>query len=72
MAVCYNKKIMKSRVLTKGQQDLIKLSKAMTPQQRLVAFLNHSRLVYRLYQAGKRHRLKFKGSGATPKITSEQ
>jgi hypothetical protein len=63
---------MKSHVLTKDQQDLIKLSKAMTPQERLIAFLNHSRLGHRLYREGKQHRLKPQGSGSNPKITSEQ
>ena len=64
---------MKSRVLTKDQQDLIKLSKAMTPQERLIAFLNHSRLVHKFYRAGEQRRFnKPQCSRSNPKITSEQ
>ena len=44
---------MKSKILAEDHQDLIKLSQAMTPEERLLAFYNHSRLVHQLYQAGE-------------------
>lgn len=43
---------MESSILKKDHADLILLYKMMTPEERLVAFLNHSRLVHIFYQAG--------------------
>ncbi len=43
-----------SNVLKKNREAMIKMYQKMTPEQRLVAFLNHSRLVHKLYQAGQK------------------
>ena len=47
---------MESKVLQQDHQDLVTLCKGMTPEERLVAFFNHSRLVNEVYQAGVSHR----------------
>ena len=47
----------KSDILQKDRDSLVLLSKRMTPEERLVAFFHHSRLVHQLYQAGVRYRL---------------
>lgn len=47
---------MKSNVLIKDQESLIGLYKTMKPEQRLIAFFNHSRLIHQLYRAGKTFR----------------
>ena len=44
---------MKSDVLKKDYAALVGLSKKMKPEERLVAFFNHSRLIHRLYISGK-------------------
>jgi len=61
---------MKSTILLKDQQALIRLHKTMTPAQRLVAFLNHSRLIARLHQAGKATRKRALPLKARSKIIS--
>jgi len=47
---------MKSNAITQDREALLRLSKAMTPKERLVAFFKHSRLVCRLSLAGKLRR----------------
>ena len=47
-----------SNVLRKDNEALIELYKTMKPEQRLVAFFNHSRLIYKFYQVGKVFRQK--------------
>jgi len=47
---------MKSNILTRDYQALIGLYRKMSPEKRLVAFFNHSRLIHKLYQAGKAFR----------------
>ena len=47
---------MKSSIIEKDHQALTKLCQAMTPEERLIAFLNHSRLIQRLYHTGKKQR----------------
>ena len=47
---------MLSDILKKDRAALIRLSKAMKPEERLVAFLNHSRLIHQIHQAGKAFR----------------
>jgi hypothetical protein len=47
---------MKSKTLEKDRQDLITLARQMTPEERLVAYVNHCRQVGRLHQAGVRSR----------------
>ena len=53
---------MKSKILQKDQDDLIKLSQKMTPEERLVAFFNHSHLMSKIQKAGQRARFKRKKS----------
>lgn len=37
-------------------EEAVRLSKRLTPEERLVAFFNHSRLISQIYQAGVRYR----------------
>ncbi len=46
----------KSEILQQDYDGLVLLSKRMTPEERLVAFFHHSRLIHQLYQAGARYR----------------
>ncbi len=57
---------MKSDILRQEHKALISAAKAMTPQERLVAFVNHSALISRFYEAGKKFRL-LKSSAAVQK-----
>lgn len=43
---------MKSKIIQEDREDLIRLCKAMTPEERLVAFYNHSRLICAVNQKG--------------------
>jgi hypothetical protein len=47
---------MKSKIATAGKRALLVQARRLTPEQRLEAFLVHSRLVTELYRAGQRHR----------------
>ena len=47
---------MKSKILQKEKDELVKLYKSMSPEQRLAAFFNHSFLMYHLAQAGISYR----------------
>jgi hypothetical protein len=47
---------MKSKIATASKRDLLVQVRRLTPEQRLEAFLVHSRLVTELYHAGQRHR----------------
>ena len=42
-----------SGTLRKDHAALVELYKAMKPEERLIAFLNHSRLIHKVYQAGR-------------------
>ena len=42
-----------SGTLRKDRATLVELSKAMTSEERLIAFFNHSRLIHKVYQAGR-------------------
>lgn len=54
---------MKSSKISEIQNDLnIKICKAMKPEERLVAFVNHSRLVMQMYQAGVNFRVGLKNA----------
>ena len=44
---------MKSRLADQARQEQAELIRGMSPEQRLRAFMNHSRLVYELYAAGQ-------------------
>jgi|GEM_PF-2056530 len=61
---------MTSDILKKDHEALIRLHKAMTPEQRLVAFLNHSRLIHQLYRAGNALRKRLASSKTYPKKIS--
>ena len=43
---------MKSKIIQQDHDDLVRLSKSMTPQERLVAFFNHLRLMAEVHQKG--------------------
>lgn len=45
-----------SKILREDWKDLIRLAKRMSPEQRLVAFSNHSQLIGQIYQAGVSYR----------------
>lgn len=49
---------MKSNILKQGYEALIKINKAITPQERLTAFYQHSRLMNQLARAGEKARKK--------------
>jgi len=42
---------MKSKILAEDRKDLVKLSRSLSPQQRLLAFLNHNQLLAQLSKA---------------------
>jgi hypothetical protein len=44
---------MLSGTLRKDHAALVELYKAMKPEERLIAFFNHSRLIHKVYQAGR-------------------
>jgi hypothetical protein len=48
--------VMRSKITRKDNEDLVKLCQSMKPGERLVAFLNHSRLIHRLHKAGQSSR----------------
>lgn len=50
--------MMKSKISEIQYNHNIKICKAMKPEERLIAFVNHSRLVMQMYQAGVDFRLK--------------
>ncbi len=54
----------KSKILEKDREALVRLSKRLTPEQRLRAHLRHSQLISQIYQAGVRYRL---GRSASPR-----
>ncbi len=41
-----------SPLLRKGHEEMIALYKRMKPEEKLMAFFNHSQLMNQLYQAG--------------------
>lgn len=47
-----------SKLMQRDREDLIRIAKRMMPEERLVAFFNHSRLLTRMYLAGVRYRAK--------------
>ena len=48
----------KSEILQRSRDDTIALCKRMKPEERLLAFYHHSRLIHQIYQAGVRYRKK--------------
>jgi hypothetical protein len=49
-------KLLQRRLGQEVDQDLLAATQRLTPEQRLDAFLTHSRLMMELYQAGRRAR----------------
>jgi hypothetical protein len=47
---------MESKLAKQAKLDLVALTQSMTPEQRLEAFLAHSRLMTELYLAGEQIR----------------
>jgi hypothetical protein len=47
---------MESRLARELAQELIAAMQRLTPEERLQAFLSHSRFMSELYEAGRRHR----------------
>ncbi len=45
-----------SQILKRDREEIVLLCKRMKPEARLVAFLQHSQLVHRMYQAGLDYR----------------
>ena len=46
----------KSEVLQKDREDMMLLYKRMKPEEKLVAYWQHSQLIYQMYQAGLDYR----------------
>lgn len=53
---------MKSKISEIQNGHNIKICKSMKPEDRLIAFVNHSRLVMQIYQAGVDFRVRSKNS----------
>lgn len=47
----------RSKIAEEDREALLRRSQRMKPEERLVAYLWHSQLLHRLYQAGLRHRM---------------
>ena len=47
-----------SEILRKDRDGILLISKRMTPEQRVVAFFNHSQFVNQIYLAGLDYRAK--------------
>lgn len=47
----------RSAIIQQDYEDMVRRSRRMTPEERLVAFFHHSQLIHQLYQAGARYRL---------------
>lgn len=45
-----------SSILQKDREEAVALSKRLTPEERLVAYYHHSRLMAQMYRAGAYHR----------------
>ena len=47
-----------SAMMRRDREELIRRARRMTPEERLVAFVRHSRLMTEMYRAGVRYRAK--------------
>jgi len=45
---------MRSRIAEEAERELVEATQRLTPEQRVHAFLRHSRLLMQLHEAGKR------------------
>jgi hypothetical protein len=54
---------MRSKLADESRKALITEAKRLTPEERLRAFVRHSKLVTELHNAGKKARSKPRGSG---------
>ncbi len=57
---------MKSKIMSDTQKELINHCRQMTPEQRLEAFVTHSRLMTEIYLSGQKHRNKTKQETKKP------
>jgi len=48
-----------SNILKRGHEEIVLLCKSMRPEERLVAYFEHSQLVHQMYQAGVNYRSAF-------------
>ena len=48
-----------SDLCRKDHEDIIELNKRMKPEERLIAYFNHSESLYQIYQAGVNYRSHF-------------
>ena len=46
----------RSAVMRRDREEMIRRARSMTPEERLVAFYHHARLVTKFYLAGERFR----------------
>lgn len=56
----------RSKIAKEDREALSRISQRMKPEERLVAYLRHSQLLHRLYQAGLKHRMAVRLSSRTP------
>jgi hypothetical protein len=47
----------RSKIAEEDREALARLSRRLTPEERLMAYMRHAELLHRLYQAGLRHRM---------------
>lgn len=47
----------RSKIVEEDREALSRLSQRIKPEERLVAYLRHTQLLHRLYQAGLRYRM---------------
>ena len=62
---------MKSKTLQQDHDGLIRLTQRMRPEERLVAFLNHSRLMHQLYRSGQEFRSSSPTDISNPSLKNE-
>ncbi|MBI3010204.1 MAG: hypothetical protein HYY57_04395 [Candidatus Omnitrophica bacterium] len=59
----------KSKILQKDHEAILLLYRRMKPEERLVAYFNHSQLVNQIYLAGVNYRASF--SSQSKKVSRE-
>jgi hypothetical protein len=62
---------MKSKLMQQDHDALIKMHKSMTPEERLMAFYHHSRLMMHVHEAGKELRNRSSSSSKTSKLNEK-
>ncbi|MDP3723841.1 MAG: hypothetical protein Q8R91_10180 [Candidatus Omnitrophota bacterium] len=46
----------RSAIIQQDHEDMVRRSRRMTPEERLVAYANHAQLMNQMYQAGVQYR----------------